>query len=516
MGASCPALYVLAVQGPYENAGDTSSTTDTGALGALFSTLEATAGQDIQHAYLPYGRTGDGAAQPYDQAVNTAAEKLGSAAHELLGHCAHTRIAAVGDEQGAASVAEFARQVGARTGPIPAEAVAAVALFGNPQRPNGSPTFPGRPAQTRPDSVPGVSEPDIATITLNGSRTTGGGVSQSDSGVTPYGALTGRVVDLCTPGDLGCDTQAGSPIARTIANITAQSNLHDPISAISTVAQALAGTVWKTATSVITQDIQGNSLDQLSYRPTKPLGQRLAEASDPSTPMPGPDQALATLFKIGTIGLNAVVSIAQRVLTPATIAELATVGMTNPGAALADLGVKLAGAAAELVPPQTALGWLDQAFTAITSTLTDNTDLYNAATQAQYSDTSSHGESYRTAPATPQGTPAFDAVAHWLAVVAHDLAATTSPATPSATAPPEPSSSASTEPTTTATTPRASGEPTSHVLVPHPDSTSPVVTSPRPLRRRDFLASVRRNTVVPRRPSLPEGPNQPSHSRQRR
>ncbi|MCC3316678.1 hypothetical protein [Nocardia africana] len=69
------------------------------------------------------------------------------------------------------------------------------------------------------------------------------GISPSDS--AGFGLLAGRVADLCAPGDLACDAPTGSPLTQTVKNIAAQSNLGDPVAAISTIAQALAATTWK-------------------------------------------------------------------------------------------------------------------------------------------------------------------------------------------------------------------------------------------------------------------------------
>jgi len=483
LDGNCPALYVLGIQGTDQAPADAAPTTDSGALGEFFTSLDATGGE-VQRAYVPYGHSDNGAALPYDQAVTAATAKLGSWAHTVVNQCPHTRIAAVGYGDGAAAVSTFAHQVGtgAGAGPLAADKVAAVALFANPARTSGTPVIPGRPGQSTPDPVPGIPG-SSAGITLTDTSITGAGVVQSGSGAPDYGVLTGRVTDLCTPGDLRCDTQAGTPIEQTIHNITAQSNLHDPISAITTIAQALAGTVWKTAVGVVSQDVQGDSLDQLSYQPTESLGQRLAEASNPNTPMPGPDQILGALFRLGTIGLSTAVSVAVNVFTPATIAELAAVGLANPGAAIADLGVKLAGAVAELVPPQTALGWLSQAFSAITSTVTKPSDLYGVATQAQYSDATNGGQAYTTtASATPQGTPAFGAIADWFTTLAHAIATAIGPASPPAPQPSSPDTS-----TISTTTAPETAENTSAAPTPsppfsssEPDSDPPAATVTSP------------------------------------
>ncbi|MBF6176058.1 cutinase family protein [Nocardia blacklockiae] len=424
LGTTCPVLYVLGAQGPDETSPDTPATVDTGALGQLFAGLPTADGHLVQRAYIRYGHTDTGTELPYEQAVPDAAGQLETMATEVVARCPSTRIAVAGYGQGAAAASAFATRIGEKQSRLPADAVAAVALFANPQRPPDTSTLPGHAGQTSPSPVPGTSGNHVAAIRFDEHPTAGAGLVAAPAGPGGYGTLTGRVADFCVPGDVACDTDAGSPLAQTVNRIAAQSDLRDPISAITTAAQALAATAWKTTAGVVTEDLSGNSLDQLSYQPAKTLGQRLAEAADPATPMPGPDQALAVLFRMGAIGLNTALSVAQKVITPATIAELATVGMANPVAALGILGTALAGAVAELIPPQTALGWVNQAFDAIASTVTDDHELYQLATRTQYSTTTSRRSAYTTATATPTGAAPLTAAADWFAAAARDLADT--------------------------------------------------------------------------------------------
>ena len=69
-------------------------------------------------------------------------------------------------------------------------------------------------------------------------------------------------------------------------------------------------TTIKTAVPVINEDVHGTTLANLSLSPQKSLSQRLAEASDPRTPLPSATDAVAALFKLGTIGLNAAITVA--------------------------------------------------------------------------------------------------------------------------------------------------------------------------------------------------------------
>ncbi|WP_084510468.1 cutinase family protein [Nocardia lijiangensis] len=459
IAANCPSLYVFGVQGSEESSAAGVSTSDSGALGQVFGPLIATAGEVVQRAYVPYGRSADGQQLPYDHAVAAAAERLEQMAAEVVTRCPDTKIAAVGYAHGAPAVSQFAHRVGTGTAEVDAQQVAAVALLANPTRTAGTSVLPGLPATT-PAPAPGTGGEKVSAITLTNPPLAGAGISAARHSVG-YGVLTGRVADLCVPGDATCDAPVGAALTTTVANIAARSDLRDPITAISTVAEAMSTTIYSTAVDVVNEDLTGTSLDQLSYDPAKPLGQRLAEASQPNATAPAGHEALAALFKIGTIGLNAVVSVAQKVFTPATVAELAAVGLANPWAAVAALGAKLAGAVVELVPPQTAVGWVNDAFEAITSTITDPSQLYTVAASAQYSDTTGRHGSYRTVASTPDGRSVLAVTADWIAAVADDLAATTSRPAPGAPKP-RPSTTTMTPPTTatvTSTAPTAATTP---------------------------------------------------------
>ncbi|MFC9432428.1 cutinase family protein [Nocardia sp. NPDC057030] len=442
IGPKCPALYVFGVQGGDESSPDAQLSSDSGALGQMFAPLAAKAGDSVQRSYIPFGRDGNGTDLTYDDAVTAAAQRLDNAAAELVRRCPATKLAAAGYGQGAPAVSRFAQHVGTGSAPIAPDQVAGIALLANPTRSANTPVLPGRPHATEPAAPPGSAGQQTATVALNNPALTGAGITAAPP--SSYGALTGRIADLCVAGDATCDAPIGGPLATTVANIAARSDLRDPIAAISTVAEALSATAFTTAVDVINEDLHGTSLDQLSYEPGKPLGQRLAEASQPNATPPGPHDALAALMKLGTIGLNAVISVAQKVITPQTIAELAVVGMANPWAAVAALGAKVADAVVELVPPQTASRWINAAFEAITSTVTDQRELYSVASSAQYSSTTGRHGSYQSTPATPTGSSPLTATAEWFTALAHDLARTT----PALTTP-QPQTNTTTAPATT-------------------------------------------------------------------
>ncbi|MGW6332198.1 cutinase family protein [Nocardia rhamnosiphila] len=424
---SCPELFVFGVQGAEESSPGAAANSDTGALGQLFGQLEVAAGDSVVRRYIPFPDTSAGATG-YGTAVADTAQQLENHAADLVRRCPDTRIAAVGYAQGAPAVATFATNVGAGQSSVAPDRVAGIALLANPSRAVGTPAIPARPHADAPAAAPGTQGQHAAAVTLSNTNVTGGGIDAAAQ-VPDFGALTGRVADLCVPGDATCDTMPGGPLATTVAHLTARTDHRDPVAAISTLAAALAGTAFTTGVEVINNDLTGTSLDQLAYNPTKSLGERLADASAPAAAPPGPDQALAALFKLGTIGLGTIVTVSRTVFTPATVAELAAVGLANPAAAVAVLGTKVVAAVVELVPPETAFGWVNDAFDAVTSLVTDPADLYTVAGTATYSSTLGRHGSYRTN-TTPGAPSAFAAVADWFTALARDLAATANTSRP--------------------------------------------------------------------------------------
>ena len=255
----------------------------------------------------------------------------------------------------------------------------------------------------------------------------GGGIGPTTDTVSDYGELTGRVASHCQSGDLACDAPADAPVVHLVTNIVGQSKLDqdDPVQTLTSLAEALALTTVKTAVPVINEDVQGESLEELSYQPGQSISQRLAVASDPRTPLPSVSDALNAVVKVGTIGLNAVITVAKEVLTPATITALATTGLANPPAALAMLGAKALEATVKLVPPATVNRWADEAFTAVKQNLSDNSELLDVSNLVRYWQTAQQHTSYGSRASTSAGVSAAAYTAAWFAALAADIAGKT-------------------------------------------------------------------------------------------
>ncbi len=428
--AACPALYALGIQGTGESSPDAAPTTDTGMLSTVFRPMMAKAPDTrlVDRAYVPYesgfGGVTAGGAAPYSESVAGGLDRLRSMAGTVADTCPNTRFAIVGYSQGAHVASMFAQEIGQGRGVLPAEKVAAVALFGDPTRNPGAPLFPGSPGKATPDPAPGTSGDRLGSIAaLPQAPATGGGIGPERDKAANFGALTGRVASFCAAGDLACDAPDGAPILKAVANVVGQSKLSggDPIASLVSIAQALAFTSIKTAARVVDEDVQGNSLATLAISPQKSISQRLADASDPRTPLNLP-AALQALLKVGMIGLNSVVAVVRAVIAPANISELATAGLANPPAALLLLGAKLLGAIPQLIPPTTGVRLVTQAFDAVVQNITDNSELLNTTTWVRYWDTVARHTGYGSATVSANGVAPTQFVADWFAAVARDVA----------------------------------------------------------------------------------------------
>ena len=480
VGDSCPALFALGIQGTGESSPDTPATLDTGMLSQVFmpmmvKTTDSAGDTLVGRAYVPYpagfGGAVPGANVPYSQSVEEGLQNLIDTAAEVAQACPNTVFTGAGYSQGAHVMSMFAKRVGAGEGPIPANKLVGVALFGDPTRAPGSPLFPGAAGQTSPKPAPGTTGAQVEKISAPAQATPeGGGIGPTADTAVAYGSLTGRVASICEPGDLSCDAPANAPIMRAVTNIAGQSELSsgDPIQSLTSISEALALTTIKTAVPVINEDIQGTTLANLSIDPKKSLSERVAIASDPRTEMPTAQEAISAVLKVGTIGFNAVKTVAKEVLTPANIAQLATVGLANPAAGVALFATKLVGAIPKLMPPATTSRLTRQAFDVVKDNISDNADLVSTTALTKYWNTVRAHGSYGSTPVTATGQSAAQFVAEWFAALAKDVAAGTDSS--SVTSTPRVTSPTTTAPrTSSSTTPASSGATSAR-----PTSTSPV------------------------------------------
>lgn len=375
IGPGCPALFVLGIQGTGQSSPAADPLADTGVIGALLGPVVATVPQLVQRAYISYGAGFGGAvpggsADPYAASVADARQRLDAAATEVASACPGTLIAGVGYSQGAQALSMFARDVGAGSGPVGADRIAAIALYSNPDRAPGAPVFPGRPGQSVPDPAPGTSGGAVSGVQLPHPPAAGSGIA---GGEASYGGLTGRVADICTDGDLACSAPDRAALLRVGAELAAQADLRDPIAALASMHSLFTAALGQAWTTVVLNDFQVGA-GNVDYLPQQGLAARLIEAADPRTPAPSPEQAGAAAGRWAEI--TATVAANTLVLVPKLTGQL--------GAAWGQL-------------------------------VADNADLINPAVWARYADTVARHNGYASTGQLTSGTA-------WLIAAAHDIA----------------------------------------------------------------------------------------------
>ncbi|MFE3318118.1 cutinase family protein [Nocardia sp. NPDC059195] len=376
-GPSCPALWVLGVQGTSESSPGASEIVDSGMLGQLLGPVVAAAPNLVARNYIPYpasfgGAIGTGGGtDPYAVSAGAGLTGLTDTAGRIAADCPGTALAAVGYSQGAQVVSSFAQAVGAGEGPVDPGRVAGIALFSDPQRAPGSPVIPGRPGQLTPDPAPGTSGAAVSQVAITTASASGGGIA-TNSGVD-YGSLTGRVADICVEGDLSCSAPDRAALLRMSAQLAAQADLRDPIAALGSIQALLSSTLGDAWTTVVNNDFQiGPGF--VDYVPAASLAQRLTDAADSRTPAPGP---------------------ADHTAASAKWAQITAVVAANPLTQLPNLAARLSAAWGQLVA--------------------DNADLLDPTVLLRYADTSSRHTSY-------YATGQLASSVAWMTALAYDLA----------------------------------------------------------------------------------------------
>ncbi|WP_084484744.1 cutinase family protein, partial [Nocardia anaemiae] len=331
----------------------------------------------VQRSYIAYpagfgGAVGTGGgSDAYADSVRAGVAALEAAADRIAAACPDTALAGVGYSQGAQVVSEFARAVGAGEGPVGPERIAGIALYSDPDRAPGSPVFPGRPGQLTPDPAPGTEGAAVSGVAITTAPASGSGIATGDG--VGYGALTGRVADICVEGDLSCAAPDRAALLRMAAEIAAQADLRDPLAALGSIQTLLSGVLGDAWTTVVNHDFRTGP-GGVDYMPEASLAERLTTAADPRTPPPTPEETAAVT---------------------ARWAQITGIVAGDPVGQLPKLAAQLSGAWGQLVA--------------------DNADLMNPAVWLRYSDLVGRHTGYASAGQLASGIA-------WMTALAHDLA----------------------------------------------------------------------------------------------
>ncbi|WP_052062997.1 cutinase family protein [Rhodococcoides fascians] len=488
---SCDVLHVFGWQGTGESGDAAETDLDTGFLGTAITIPLRLAADQVGRTLIPYaasfgGKPGDSTDLPYAQSISDGLESGSKFLSDYANRCPGSPVALTGYSQGAQVASEIARLIGAGKGPIPAKDVAAVALFSDPTRPASSPVFPGSKTPYQPTPPPGVPAGDLDGLAVTAPAADGGGIAPtidapsatasqtgSPSSTASFGQLSGRVAQFCTPGDLACSMPAKSTIASTVTNIAGQLHLkqQDPQQTLIDLAGAVGGASLRTAADVVTNDVDFKNGKFTVASGGKTVLGRLAENSAPASDTPEADaNIIRAVVKAGVMGLGAAVTVAKKVLTPATITELATVGLSNPPVALASLGAKVGAAVVSLFPPATISSVQRKIYHEISQGIEENQGLLTLATDVRYWDTVRLHGTYDQVPVTDDGQTPAKFTVEWFTRLASALAsgdsapASSTPRSLASTPPASSTLPTTATPRTSPTLPQASGSSTSRTL----------------------------------------------------
>ena len=422
----CPSLFLLGVQGTSESSDDMPVSVDGGTLSTIFVPVVSAVGQaEAARAYVPYqasfGGFVPGSRVSYADSVAGGVARLQAMASDIVQRCPDTELGLVGYSQGAHVVSIFAREVGAGQSPVPADKVAAVALFGDPTRSPDAPIFPGAPGKDHPDPAPGTVGVTVVTLPKFSLPTPAGeGIGPVRDIAENFGQLTGRVVSVCLPGDLVCDAPTRAPILQMIVTMAGQVELipDDPVATLSSIARVLRATIANTLASVVGQDMHGYSLGTLSLSPEKPLSIRLAEAADPR--VPADLQSREALLKLATAAVNTLVSITGTVLSSSEYADIAGLATRDPLAAIARLDVAIESVSTRPPLQHDAFRLLTQICDDLGQIGTDNAELLDPHVWSRFTDTIRRHRGYTHSYEGVRSTTAL--LSDWFIALARDLA----------------------------------------------------------------------------------------------
>lgn len=212
----CPGTEIIAAPGTWESAADDDPFHPTSHPTSFMLTVTEPLQAQYPHARiwtLPYPaqfkNVQDLNQLSYDDSRNAGLTRLKQELTEIHSQCPQSKFALMGFSQGAVIVGDLASEIGNGAGPIPADAVAGVALVADGRRVPGQGVVQGTP-------VPGVgAEVSLAPLGIV-VRAAMPGASMRGERKAGFGELNERVLDICAVNDHICDapTNLGDAAAR--------------------------------------------------------------------------------------------------------------------------------------------------------------------------------------------------------------------------------------------------------------------------------------------------------------
>ncbi|MBJ7322826.1 MAG: cutinase family protein [Rhodococcus sp.] len=265
-GSPCARYVAVLAPGTTETRADADPTKPAGMLGQVGQELQRRYGSQIQVVYPSYP------AQAFLQSGMTYATSKTEgdrATVDALTRCPGSKFVIGGYSQGAQIANDVAVDIGTGSGPTPPASVLAVALLANPKR-------------------------GTAGAKVVGPSLAGQGIGGPDA--RGFGALSGKVFDICHPDDKYCNTETSSnsflaSLGRILAN---------PPGTVETAAGATVtpGTGATTATAT-GQSTAATATGQSTATSTQPTSTSATESTLNSTPSTSSTPGAATATGAG-------------------------------------------------------------------------------------------------------------------------------------------------------------------------------------------------------------------------
>lgn len=367
---------------------------------------------DDTRAYIP-GVTGPDETPTYEESIAEAIEAGEAVLTEIDASCPETKVVLLGVGQGAQAASTVSKRIGAGE-VFPADRVIGVTLFADPTRSENQPTV-----ASGDDAPAGVQEADWNSPAAEGAGIATVTGQDGDSAAADYGAVADRTVSWCMEGDTTCAIPEGAPLRALVANTSAGTQDQAPERALAHVTDILAPAVVLGTVETLAEDVEfganGFSFTRAQSADETLIG-RVAADSDREIPADEMEQRLlASGMSIGGMALAAGVTVANEVVQPHNIAQIAAASAVSPAAGAGAALLIAGGAAMELVSPVTMTTGAARLADEAKAAGIEDEGLAEAAVQAAVGAEVGKGRgSYSEQPATESGLSASDATTNWL------------------------------------------------------------------------------------------------------
>lgn len=363
--------------------------------------------------------------QSWREKLEANKTKVNSVATEIINRCPNTKIALIGEDDGAAVVSELARDIGAGKGDIPADRVSGVATFADPTRSEDQPTIAS--GADRIAATPGTSGKYTDQLdALDAKTAEGAGLATVAEKKTPagYGDLEDRTVSWCVDGDVRCAVPKAAPLTRLVETSNKNINFEkDPQGSVRYVADILGPAVALAGVEGLAEDMSfgedGFTFSRASSPEKTLIGRTAMNAESPQDQTETERRFVASGQQLGGMALAAGITVARKVLTPENIAQIAAASAAGPEAGAVVVGLKLVEASTDLFTPQTATTGAVRLLDEVTASGVEVPEVAEAAVTTVVGQTVGQ-TAYGQQSVTKSGKTPKAATTQWLSAMAAD------------------------------------------------------------------------------------------------